>query len=300
MTDNKNKILVVGSLHSQAGEGLNLANYGEYFQKAASGSYKVLHAMIDDLVFDISPEKFSIFDTVNKHELSDYKVLILRGKLHDELDTAITLSEYAHLNGLVYFNDYRQTRSISKLAQAVNFFLLGLPFPRTILTSPEQLKHLLNEKKLQYPFIYKSRFGAHGINNHLIKNQNDLSKVEKWGMIAQPFIPNDGDYRLVIFGNNHLVIKRIAQEGTHLNNTSKGGKAELIRNFDQKIISESHKLADKLKMVVAGVDVMFDKNSGKHYFLEINSQPQLMSGAFLAEKEELIKNYFKTLDTKLN
>jgi len=48
-------------------------------------------------------------------------------------------------------------------------------------------------------------------------------------------------------------------------------------------------------MTISGVDVIVDKNTNKHYFLEVNSQPQLMSGAFVEEKAQLVADYFDSL-----
>lgn len=288
-------LLVVGSRHDQPGEADNLAGYGAFFQSAAGESFKAHHALIDDLIFDISPQKFSIFDAANKKELSSYKLIILRGKLRDEVDAAFAISEYAALNGIISFNDYRKTRNISKVAQAVNFYLLGLPFPRTVYASPDNLLRLIKDNKFSFPFIYKSRLGAHGNNNFLITNNQDFQKYAAWGMVAQPFIENDGDYRMIIMGKEHLIIRRIAKTGSHLNNTSQGGKSELAHDLDPQIIQEGYRLAEATDMQVAGVDVIIDKATGQHYFLEINSQPQLKSGAFLAEKLQLAEKFLRNL-----
>jgi glutathione synthase/RimK-type ligase-like ATP-grasp enzyme len=291
-----NKVLIIGSRHDQDGEEQNLAKYGTFFQEATSSDYKVFHALLDDLVFDISPEVFSIYDSANQNEFTEYKIIIMRGKLRDDIDAIFAVSEYAKLNALVCYNNYNGVRSISKLAQAVNFYLAGVPFPRTIYAAPTQLLGLIDKGRLNFPFIYKSRLGAHGINNYLIKTKEEFSKAGSWGMVAQPFIPNHGDYRVIIAGSNDLVIKRTAVSGSHLNNTSQGGRAELVKNFEKKFLDESHKIAKNAGMTIAGVDIIIDRNNSQHYFLEINSQPQLMSGAFLKEKKQLMKKLFEDLN----
>lgn len=289
------KILVVGSRHNQPGEEENLNRYEEFFQAAASKNVQVSHALLDDLIFDISPHKFSIYDSANKHELSEYQLIILRGKLRNELDLVFAISHYAFINKVKFFNDYRNPRSISKLAQAVFFYTEIMAFPRTIYASKAQINKLISKGALPLPFIYKSKLGAHGEDNFLIRSLDQLRKVKSNGMIAQRYIPNDGDYRILIVGDEHLIIRRRASAGSHLNNTSKGGSAELVENFDDSIINDAMKLAKKANMVAAGVDVIVDQEDGSHYFLEINSQPQLMSGAFLAEKRKMTSKLLSAL-----
>lgn len=290
------KALVVGSLRSDASEVENLKRYATYFGGLAPEGWTFSYAMIDDLVFDISPQAYKIFDANNATDLSGYQLIILRGKLRDHLDAAFAICEYAKLNGIRYLNDYTHVRSISKLAQAVNFYLIKAPFVRTVYTSRQNLLGLIKDGELEYPFIYKSRLGAHGDNNYLIHGQSDLEKIDSFGMIAQPFIRNDGDYRVVVVGEQELVIKRIAQSGSHLNNTSKGGDSVLIDEPDKRIVTEAHRVAKKSGMEIAGVDIIVDAQTNDFYLLEVNSQPQLMSGAFLDEKADLIKKYLAGLN----
>jgi D-alanine-D-alanine ligase-like ATP-grasp enzyme len=48
-------------------------------------------------------------------------------------------------------------------------------------------------------------------------------------------------------------------------------------------------------MTFAGVDVMQNKETGKYYFLEVNMQPQLTTGALLKEKQALLVDFFSGL-----
>jgi glutathione synthase/RimK-type ligase-like ATP-grasp enzyme len=106
-------------------------------------------------------------------------------------------------------------------------------------------------------------------------------------MLAQRYHPNDGDYRVLIMdGREPLVIKRTAAGGSHLNNTSQGGSAELDE-LPVGLLEQSKSLAKELKMTVAGVDILRDKQTGEMLFLEVNSQPQLLTGAFVDKKKKL-------------
>jgi glutathione synthase/RimK-type ligase-like ATP-grasp enzyme len=96
---------------------------------------------------------------------------------------------------------------------------------------------------------------------------------------------------LIIGNDDPLVIKRTAAEGTHLNNTSQGGSAELMAELPEEVISFAKKIASELKMTIAGVDALQNKDTSEYFFLEVNSQPQLVTGAFVPEKIERLKQF---------
>ena len=292
------KILVVGSQHAQPGEEQNLSNYREYLQAAAGENVQVCRAMLDDLTVDIAPHKFSVYDNVNESELSEYSLIIIRGMLRSEIDVVYCISEYANLNRIPCVNDYRSAHSVSKLAQAVVFYKEDLSFPRTIYAAKENLKEIVSQGLLSTPFIYKDKFGSHGSQNYLVDSIEKLGSITPDKMLAQEYIPNDGDYRVLIIGDKHLVIRRKSTGGSHLNNTSQGGTAELAEDFSPEIIKHCRQVASKRGMRIAGVDVVINRDNQKYFFLEINSQPQIKTGAFVAEKQRLISELVKSLLTE--
>lgn len=287
------KILVVGSRHNQPGEDRNLTTYREYFQSAADEGIEVFSAMLDDLLFDISPGRFYVFDEANNCELSAYDLIIIRGMLREDIDVVYCVSEYAHIHAIPSVNDYGSTRSSSKLAQAFIFYREGLLFPRTIYASKDNLVKMVKEGRFRLPFIYKDKFGSHGSDNFLVHKLVDLDSIKSERMLAQEFIPNDCDYRVLIIGDKQLVIMRKSAGGSHLHNTSQGGTAELIEDFDKRTIDLSRSIAKKLGMHIAGVDVMMNKVTGEYLFLEINSQPQLKTGSFVENKKRLIREFLR-------
>lgn len=132
---------------------------------------------------------------------------------------------------------------------------------------------------LSFPFIQKPARGSKGKDVELISNESDLenrlTNIEK--NVYQNFIKNSGDYRIFVLGGKVLgVIKRIAKDGSFLNNISKGGTA--IQITDRDIVSNlSHigtVVAFSLNLTLCGVDVIRDDVSGKYFFLEVNTVPQ--------------------------
>jgi hypothetical protein len=164
-----------------------------------------------------------------------------------------------------------------------------------LLNAYSQLKKVQGDKfKLDFPVICKAVNARKGNANFLINSKDELRDVltgeENKGLffVIQPFIPNDGDWRvLVIGGKVELAIFRSGdKEKTHLNNSSKGADTELfsVENVPEEIVKLAVRAAVKEKLSVAGVDIVQDKETGELFVLESNTSPQLQSGAFVPEK----------------
>jgi glutathione synthase/RimK-type ligase-like ATP-grasp enzyme len=292
-------IIVIGSRKSQQGESENLADYAVYFQKALIGEpVEVSHALFDDLIIDVAPDRFDITLATTGKSLADFALIIIRGRLRYDTEIAYALSSFAKERNIPSFNTYLRHQSSSKLTQALRFREIGVPFPRTLLADRVQVADLVAAGKLELPFIYKAAVGAHGNSNYLIRTIDQLAKLDieaDKNFIAQPFIKNNGDYRILVCGDESLVIKRLAVSGSHLNNTSQGGQAELVEALPNHIIADAHKIAREFGMLVAGVDVLWDETSGDYFFLETNSQPQIKTGAFVEEKNQLVGRLLRNL-----
>ncbi len=291
-------IAVIGSSPKQSESSNILFEHAQFYKSASElagiGEVEVKHVELKDLLIDISPTNFQIKDTANDRQLNTYDLIFFRGKLIDDLDVVYAVAQYAKINSVKTINDYINIRTLVKLAQIVNFYLSGLPFPRTTYGPTGELIHLIEGGEISLPFIYKSKYGVHGNDNYLIKSVEDVLKREdSRRMIAQQHIPNQGDYRVLIVGKQTLVIERTAVKGSHLNNTSKGAKAKIVPSFDKHIVNQCRELAKSYKMTVSGVDVIFESRSNKHFFLEINPLPQLKSGSFMSEKKSLVAQLIK-------
>lgn len=132
---------------------------------------------------------------------------------------------------------------------------------------------------LKFPFIQKPAKGSKGEGVELISNDSDIDSkiIETKGNVYQNFIKNSGDYRVFVLGGKVLgVIKRTAKDGGFLNNISKGGSASEIT--DPAILTELHHIgttvASAMDLTLCGVDVIYDEESKKYFFLEVNTVPQ--------------------------
>lgn len=233
----------------------------------------------DEVSFEFVEGKVTATDHHNGHPLEAYDLVIFKGSVKfGYLPYAI--SRYLTDRQVAHFNDYRAYRWINKLAQFFDMAQLGLPMPRTIYLENSDLLIDTVRKDWQYPLVLKSIAGSKGTNNYLVKNEQMLRKLlaahSKIHFVIEEYVPNDGDYRILVIDGNELILRR-ASGHSYLNNTSQGAQAEVMPagTLPGQLIKQAHTLAEHLTMQVAGVDVIQDKNTGKFYFLEINAQPAI-------------------------
>lgn len=293
-------ILIVGS-----SQGASTADEREYYEKyvtfftesaaTVGGETQVYTALFDDLLIDVGDGNFSIVDVKNGQALDAYDVFFLRGnKFRAYMDIIGTISTYAKQHSIPVVNEIETGRVASKLLQAVNFEQLGLPVARTLCVNAALIEHFDKVERWIFPCIMKARFGSHGNNNHVVSSLDEVRSIVqkdlKIGYVLQRNITNDGDYRILLIGNEELIIKRSAAAGSHLNNTSQGALASLVdpKLLPGGLLKEAHTIADYYHLAIAGVDAIQSIETGAYYFLEVNAQPQLMTGAFLDAKKQMV------------
>lgn len=194
--------------------------------------------------------------------------------------------------------------STSKLTQYARLWAAGLPMPRTAYLP---LAYVEREfATLQAAFgqkiIIKAADGKGGDDNYCIDTVQQATDIAAkhagQNFVIQEFIPNDADYRVLIVGNEaKMIIERRRQDSSsHLNNTSQGAHAALlpIDTLSRAELALCLDAAQTMQREVAGVDLMRDSQTGKPYILEVNSGPQVGSGAFTEEKLAMFAEYLKT------
>ncbi len=196
--------------------------------------------------------------------------------------------------------------SVTKLTQFVRLAQGGMPIaPTTYMPNERYVEHY-DEIITSFgsPFIFKATNAKGGADNYLIHSKSELedalNDTEDKNFVAQQFIENEYDLRVLVAGEQvRMVIKRSRSTGTHLNNTSQGARAELldvseISTTDQKLALRA---AGLMKREIAGVDLMFERGTGRSIILEVNASPQVATGAYTEEKIavycELFQNMLK-------
>jgi len=147
------------------------------------------------------------------------------------------------------------------------------------INNPRDLKKLIQNGTLAFPFIAKPNVGSKGEGIYLFKTQLDIdtSNIPLKKYVFQNFISNQGDFRILVLGGKILgVIKRTAKKGSFLNNFSQGGSIEVVTDKDiiKKVSAIATKISALFNLSFCGVDVIYDTIEKKFLFLEVNTAPE--------------------------
>lgn len=295
------KILLVGKESMDSADIAALRAMTQYLEDALGEAYEIAGTYLDCLRYQIAPTSFAAYDTLNSCDIADMDAIYIRGpRMRWASIPAYYLSRYCAYHHIPCVNDYSRYYPNTKVAQAILFLEHRLPFLATLYDASKKRLVTAAAHQFGFPYVLKDTIGAHGDSNHLIRSAEQvdevLSKEATVDFLAQEFCPNDRDYRLLLLGDKNLTFERRGDADSHLNNTSKGGQARLADDaLPSPIVAAARKLADELGLMIAGVDIMPRLNTDELYFLEINSQPQLQSGALLAQKQEQLRTFFDRL-----
>lgn len=113
----------------------------------------------------------------------------------------------------------------------------------------------------------------------LVKDQDVLERaikgrIEKTGFLLQEYIPNNGDYRLILIGYQVLGgFKRQKKEEKLLLNRSLG-PSKVLEEIPEAIEKEAVRACQILKVEIASVDMVADERTNKPVVIEVNEAPQ--------------------------
>lgn len=260
------------------------------------------YAVIQDVLFRIIDGLLSI--SLNGQELHEaYDRIHLRN--HDKYtDYANAIRVYCDAHGIRMINRADSVLPyFGKLSQGALLATNNIPTPDllTMYGNTELLSQLI-QAHWAYPFVLKHNEGIRGVDNFLIKDQAELEQVlqeVKPGFVAQPFIKNTGELRVLTFGYDAppLVFRKFAVEGAYLNNTSQGGNSELMdaAAVQPDMLQDAMRAVKLMGREIGGVDVLLAAE-GSHRILEVNSTPAIASGVYLEEKQNFYRQYFQTLE----
>lgn len=246
------------------------------------------------LSFLISNKKVKIRDNRNHMDLDEYDFVYFR-KAGSAMQQMLTCALYLKDNNIPFYDtELAKSNSRNKLSQMYMLQRKSVPIPKTLFCrNNRRLIRLVGSryaKDFAFPLIAKATGGTRGDANYLVKSIEELEniiKTEKRHFMIQEFIPNDGDMRFfIVNGALKGVIGRKASGDSHLNNTSKGGSADLLNrnDFSDVVVADALESALVFGRDCAGVDVIFNKDTGAHYILEVNRAPQIEHASFENEK----------------
>lgn len=276
------------------------------FTKLTNASARYYGTDLEDLLFDYNGQNLRIIDKANQMELSQYDLIFMIGwfKTKTLEDVASSVARYLKDRRIPFFNsEALNSRVRGKLPQYVIAALNNIPMtPFRFSMNPQVLLASLQEKPFADRFVVKGSAASRGEDNYLVSSADEFAAVLKdlepekdVYFVAQQFVPNEGDYRIIVVGDEvRMVIHRKSSTGSHLNNTSKGGKAQIIplHTLSPKMLEDSVRMARLVKREITGVDMIVHTETDQHYLLEINNMPQLSTGAFVAEKIAMLDEFF--------
>ena len=220
-------------------------------------------------------------------------------------EIAMALARYTEKRGGKVMNgEIINFPAMTKVGEMVRMADKKIPMPDSFFVRDKYLVEMARRQKLPYgfrfPLIIKSITGSMGESNWLVRDFRQFGEIVSQppdGMVVvQEFVPNDCDYRVLIFGGKiSAVIRRSRQTGdTHLNNTSTGGRGDMVPvdEFPEAWKEISLRAAEATnRLDIAGVDIIVDSETGKPYVLEVNKTPQIETGSNTDKKTDIFIDY---------
>jgi len=275
-------LVLVKKAAKKLGVSLDLVSYNKLCFETEKGEILIRPNLLGE-------SKIKQFDDYQK--VDNYDVLFFRttGKHWEEVDLIINSIKR---KGVVIVDPLVEKGKPSMACKAWQMLALkkgGIEVPKTIYGSLwylyEQMANCLNSD-FQFPIIIKGSGGDRGTRVYKVDSLEEMEKLvrdlrkseteEGRRYMLQEYIPNDGDFRVLVLGDNVLgVMKRSSQSKNEFkNNYSAGGKVE-VADLPEEIKKLAIKAANICGLAVAGVDVAFKNNDlRKPIIWEVNKGPQ--------------------------
>jgi RimK family alpha-L-glutamate ligase len=227
-------------------------------------------------------------------DINDYDVLFFRttGKHWEEVDLILRqVQDHQVIVDPIVLSG--KPSMACKAYQMLALKKAGIEVPKTVYGSLWYLYEIMQGPGLgkpnpyfTFPVIIKGSGGDRGTRVFKANNLEEMEKLvrdlrkseteEGKRYMLQEYIPNDGDYRVLVLGKRVLgVMKRTRQlPGEFRNNFSMGGAVE-VADLPEEIKQLAVKAAEVCGLMVAGVDVAFrDYEVKKPVIWEVNKGPQ--------------------------
>jgi len=245
-------------------------------------------------------------------EINDYDVLFFRttGKHWEEVDLIVeslkSKSRKPIIVDPIILNG--KPSMACKAYQMLALKKAGIDVPKSTYGSLwflyEQMKGDHEGRPYNWPVIIKGSGGDRGTRVYKADNLGELEKLirelrkseteEGKRYMLQEYIPNDGDYRVLVLGNKVLgVMKRSSQNKTEFRNNYSMGGTVFVADLPEEIKQLAVKAADVCGLWVAGVDVAFrNYDINKPVIWEVNKGPQFkgfMAATGIDVPKEIVK-----------
>jgi glutathione synthase/RimK-type ligase-like ATP-grasp enzyme len=273
-------------------------NYMQWAKSMANDNIGINCISLENLIFTINNGEAKIVERSSGTDIKSYDQVLFRN-MHVLSQQDVYRAVYVYLKhfGVKIHDEINlQGACFGKLSQMLLFCLNGIKTPDTLCSKFDLAKNAAGF--IHKPFIFKALDGIMGSDNYLLSDFDEAEKIQaekKKFFVAQNFINNDGDYRLLYIGDDIPLVYHRHNDKSHLNNIARGGKLTKIdlKDFDQKALSIGRKVKELSECEIIGADLMRDKNSGDWYVLEANSTPALgdefLNNDLISKLRELVK-----------
>ena len=265
--------------------------------EAYSKNIRWFAAAATDIAITVKGGQVTVYDMRHECPLTDYAFIQFRNVLFTR-DHFQAIALFTKQVGIPFADAEDAIGTpFGKISQMVLFALHGIPVPDTLVVWNCLESRKMAKDMVALPFICKANDGMKGMRNYLVKSWETFDTIlqdsGQGGYVVQPFIPNDGDYRVLYIGTQRLIFYRRRGADTHLNNTSQNATGERIAeaDCDPAVLSLADRAMRAYNRHIGGVDVLVDSETNEAYILEINATPALLSGLFLDEKSELFVSF---------
>lgn len=276
-------------------------------QHGAEGRALVLHrGSLNDAHIVVCDNKLSITEQLTGRDLASFDVIYFE-LWYKAQQQALAFATYARRHNIPFFSrEIGQILPMSKVGEIAVLADNDVPLPDTFISSRRELLRVFKTNPpLDYPVIVKAADGYGGKSNYLVHDYAQLKTIlnENKGVqfVVQEYIPNDRDYRCIVFGGEiQFVLERVraADSDSHLNNTSAGAEgiqypvAKLSLAAKDAVLRAAHAVG---RDSFAGVDLMLHQETGAPYILEVNQTPQIEIGAEVDKKMSALLDHMEAI-----
>lgn len=281
--------------------GKNKEKFLELAEALTDETCVVQVAEYNDLAFLINGEESFVKVYSTGMDVKEYDIVLVlsTSPAHRENYIFSALSCYLEKHGVKMYDNHF-TNTDGKLYAMWRFWSDGINVPKTAFGPADFLAEVLPE--FGGKGVLKSVTGTKGKDNYLVHSGAEIIDIVEDNpgvrFILQNFIPNSGDWRIIVLKQEpRLAIYRSSNGKDFRNNTSVGGSAKNVPldEVSPEILSMAKRAAESLDIVIAGADVIQDDETGEFYVLEVNRTPQLATGKLVDEKAQVLKSLIHSL-----
>jgi len=245
-----------------------------------------VYAHFDDVCIVYSTQ--GITCTIKNHSASFFDTIYIR-LMGRNRAIAYSVAQEVASNGGRVIDGYIADPAVLagyKLGEMHKYAEAGIPIPKTVAYNG-LIKNTVSifESILSYPFVVKSLSNSQGKGVYLVATRGELVdslkklKHDKKSYIAQEYIDNLFEYRVLVLGGKSKIIekKTRTKEGEFRNNVSLGATEEFfdIQDAPAAVLKLAEAAAKTVQVDVGGVDIIYDEITGTGYVLEVNPAPQM-------------------------